>query len=137
MPISTCVMMEWFDETGTPAQIEALFSYDPSDPFAVTLTLKTKPRDVRWTFARDLLVDGLSEPAGAGDAVLFPALDAETGFAVNVIELRSRDGYFMAQMPRQALQSFVRAMLDSVPEGAESDRVDLDGLAALLVAPQE
>jgi Streptomyces sporulation and cell division protein, SsgA len=137
MPTSTRVTMEWFDETGTPAQIEALFSYDPTDPFAVTLTLKANPRDVRWTFARDLLVDGLSEPAGVGDVVLFPALDAETGFAVNVIELRSRHGYFMAQLPRQALQSFVRAMLDSVPLGYEAELLDLDRLAALLAAPRK
>jgi sporulation and cell division protein SsgA len=137
MPIITRVTMEGFDETGSRAQTEGMLSYDPTDPFAVTLTLKTNPRDVRWTFARDLLVDGLSEPAGAGDVVLFPALDAETGFAVNVIELRSRDGYFMAQMPRQALQSFVRAMLDSVPLGAESELLDLDRLAALLAAPRK
>lgn len=43
----------------------------------------------------------------------------------------------MAQVARQALQAFVRAMLDSVPLGAESDLVDLDRLVELLVAPQE
>jgi hypothetical protein len=40
-------------------------------------------------------------------------------------------------MPRQALQSFVRAMLDSVPLGAESELLDLDRLAALLAAPRK
>lgn len=43
----------------------------------------------------------------------------------------------MAQVLQQELQSFVRAMLDSVPLGAESDLIDLDRPVDLLVAPQE
>lgn len=68
---------------------------------------------------------------------MFPFLDPETGSAVTVLGLRSPDGEFMSQVPQQALQSFVRAMLDSVPLGAESDLIDLDRLVDLLVAPQE
>ena len=135
--IESRVAVERFDETGSLVQSDALFSYDPSDPFAVTLTLKAFPRDVRWTFARDLLVDGLFEPAGEGDVVVFPFLDPETASAVTVLELRSPSGGFMAQLPQQELQAFVRAMLDSVPLGAESDLIDLDRLVDLLVAPQE
>ena len=135
--IESPVAMERFDETGSLVQSDALFSYDPSDPFAATLTLKASPRDVRWTFARDLLIDGLFEPAGEGDVVVFPFLDPETGSAVTVLGLRSPGGEFMAQVPKQALQAFVRAMLDSVPSGAESELIDLDRLVDLLVAPQE
>ena len=135
--IESPVAVERFDETGSLVQSDALFSYDPSDPFAATLTLKASPRDVRWTLARDVLIDGLFEPAGEGDVVVFPFLDPETGSAVTVLELRSPDGTFMAQVAQQALQAFVRAMLDSVPLGAESDLVDLDRLVELLVAPQE
>ena len=135
--IESPVAVERLDETGSLVQSDALFSYDPSDPFAATLTLKASPRDVRWTFARDVLIDGLFEPAGEGDVVVFPFLDPETGSAVTVLELRSSDGTFMAQVAQQALQAFVRAMLDSVPLGAESDLVDLDRLVELLVAPQE
>jgi hypothetical protein len=131
------VAVERLDETGSLVQSDALFSYDPSDPFAATLTLKAFPRDVRWTFARDLLIDGLFEPAGAGDVVVFPFLDPETGSAVTVLGLRSPGGGFMFQVPQRALQGFVRAMLDSVPLGAESDLIDLDRLVNLLVAPQE
>ena len=43
----------------------------------------------------------------------------------------------MAQVPQRALQGFVRAMLDSVRLGAESDLIDLDRLVDLLLAPQE
>ena len=56
---------------------------------------------------------------------------------MTVLQLRSPDGEFMAQVPQRALQAFVRSMLDSVPSGAESDLVDLDRLVDLLVAPQE
>jgi len=135
--IESRVAVERFDETGSLVQSDALFSYDPSDPFAVTLTLKAFPRDVRWTFARDLLVDGLFEPAGEGDVVVFPFVDPETGSAATVLGLRSPDGEFMSQVPQQALQSFVRATLDSVPVGTESELIDLDRLVDLLVAPQE
>jgi hypothetical protein len=135
--IESSVVMDRFDETGSLVQSDALFSYDPADPFAVTLVLKASPRDVRWTFARDLLIDGRFEPAGAGDVVVFPFLDPETGSATTVLELRSPGGRFMSQVSQQALQSFVRAMLDSVPLGAESELIDLDRLVELLVAPQE
>lgn len=135
--IESRVAVERFDESGSLVQSDALFSYDPSDPFAATLTLKAFPRDVRWTFARDLLIDGLYEPAGEGDVVVFPFIDPETGSAVTVLGLRSPDGEFMAQVPQQVLQAFVRAMLASVPLGAESALVDLDRLVDLLVAPQE
>ena len=135
--IESPVAVERFDESGSLVQSDALFSYDPSDPFAATLTLKAFPRDVRWTFARDLLIDGLFEPAGEGDVVVFPFLDPETASAVTVLELRSPSGGFMAQLPQQELQAFVRAMLDSVPLGAESDLIDLDRLVDLLVAPQQ
>jgi Streptomyces sporulation and cell division protein, SsgA len=138
LPVVECrVAVERFDETGSLVQSDALFSYDPADPFAVTLVLNAFPRDVRWTFARDLLIDGRFEPAGAGDVVVFPFLDPESGSAMTVLELRSPGGQFMSQMPQQALQSFVRAMLDTVPLGAESDLIDLDRLVDLLVAPQE
>ena len=135
--IESRVAVERFDETGSLVQSDALFSYDPSDPFAATLTLKASPHDVRWTFARELLIDGLFEPAGEGDVVVFPFLDPETGSAVTVLGLRSPGGEFMAQVPKQDLQAFVRAMLDSVSLGAESDLMDLDRLVDLLVAPQE
>ena len=135
--IESRVAVERFDEAGFLVQSDALFSYDPSDPFAATLTLKASPRDVRWTFARDLLIDGLFEPAGEADVFVFPFLDPDTGSAVTVLGLRSPGGEFMAQLPQQALQAFVRAMLDSVPVGAESDLIELDRLVDLLVAPQE
>ena len=135
--IESRVAVERFDETGSLVQSDALFSYDLADPFAATLTLKASPRDVRWTFARDLLIDGVFEPAGEGDVVVFPFLDPDTGSAMTVLQLRSPDGEFMAQVPQRALQAFVRLMLDSVPSGAESDLVDLDRLVDLLLAPQE
>jgi hypothetical protein len=135
--IESRVAMERFDEAGALVQSDAVFSYDPSDPLAVTLVLKASPRDVRWTFARDLLVDGLSQPAGEGDVVVFPFLDEATGAAVTVLGLRSPDGEFMSQMPQQEVRAFVQGTLDSVPLGTESDLIDLDELVDLLVAPQE
>lgn len=68
---------------------------------------------------------------------MVPFLGPGTDSAVTVLGLRSPSGGFMAQVPQRALQGFVRAMLDSVRLGAESDLIDLDRLVDLLLAPQE
>ncbi|ARZ69023.1 regulator [Streptomyces albireticuli] len=48
--------------------------YDSSDPYAVKFTFHL-PGDapVTWAFARELLLDGLSQPSGEGDVHISPA----------------------------------------------------------------
>ena len=134
--IESHVVMDGFDEDGSLIHTEAVFSYDPGDPFAMTVVLRAVPRDVRWTFARDLLIDGMFEPAGEGDVTVFPCLDLN-GSTVTVLELRSPGGTFMAQAPQRELAGFARAMSDTVPLGAESMMLDMDQLISQLMEPQE
>ncbi len=51
-------------------------TYEPNDPYAVQMSFRTGDGQVTWTFARDLLFDGLRRPTGEGDVHLEP--DADT-----------------------------------------------------------
>ncbi|EME98795.1 SsgA family sporulation/cell division regulator [Streptomyces mobaraensis NBRC 13819 = DSM 40847] len=55
-------------------RIPVELAYDSSDPYAVKFTFHL-PGDapVTWAFARELLLDGLSQPSGEGDVHIAPA----------------------------------------------------------------
>lgn len=97
-----------------------VFTYDPRDPYAMKLTVASAGVFVEWVFARDLLRDGLDTVAGQGDVALFPDSGAV------VIELHSIEGSFRLECARQGVQRFVADMYETVPEGSESDNVDVD-----------
>ena len=117
-----------------PQWIAVTLTFDPVDPWAVTLSLYAGPAPVRWTFARDLLVEGLHEPTGEGDVLILPGVD-DDGRAVVEVELRSPDGVLLGQLPTREVSSFVGAALDVVPVGAEAAYLDLDALVGLLLHP--
>lgn len=130
--VHTEVVLQSLDLAGGTHRLDADFGYDPADPFAVTVTFRTDYGPVAWTFARDLLVDGLTTPSGDGDVHVWPCLDAD-GSPVVMIELVSDDGELMAQAPMRTVRRFVEQALDLVPVGTESDLVDLDLVVARLL----
>ena len=75
---------------------------------------------MRWTFARDLLLDGLYEPTGDGDVHVWPCLDSD-GHAVVIIELCSPDGEALVQMRTGELSAFNERVTKAVPAGEESE----------------
>ena len=103
--------------------LSATFSFDPADPWAVTMALDTASGEVRWTFARNLLVEGQYEPVGDGDVHVWPCL-SPSGEAVVIVELDSPAGETLLQFPTRAVQDFVYAALDVVPLGEETVDVD-------------
>lgn len=66
--------------------LEGELVFDAADPYAVTMHLEAKAGRVTWTFARDLLAEGLYDPAGDGDVQVWPCLSG-AGEAVVIIEL--------------------------------------------------
>jgi len=126
------VVMQSLDLAGGTHRLDADFGYDPADPYAVTVTFRTEYGDVAWTFARELLVDGLTTPTGDGDVHVWPCLDAD-GSPVVMVELVSDDGELMAQAPLWTVQRFVSRTLAAVPVGTEGDRMDLDGVVDRLL----
>ncbi len=124
-PITEAMHMEFVDADGTSTPLEASFEFEPSDPYAVSILFKADPVPVRWTFARDLLIEGFYEPTGDGDVHVWPCLSAE-GNAVVILELNSPSGEVLVQVSSRAVSTFIRQMLRAVPQGAEADLLDFD-----------
>lgn len=113
--------------------LDGEFSYDPNDPYAITMKLEAKSGSVTWTFARELLADGLFHPTGEGDVQVWPCL-SNNGEAVVIVELCSPDGTALLQTPSRAVQHFVTSVFATVPAGRESTHVRIDALVARLLA---
>lgn len=131
--VSEDVTLDCVDGTGQTMTIAGELGYTSTDPYAVTTTFCTAGGDVVWTFARDLMVRGLTAPAGDGDVHVWPCLDA-AGNAVVIVELNSPDGELLVQIPTKDLYRFVQRSLASVPLGTESEHLDLDMLIDQLMA---
>ena len=113
--------------------IEGELVFEPTDPYAVMMHLEAKSGTVIWTFARELLAEGLYQPAGDGDVQVWPCL-SNTGDAVVIIELSSPDGMAMLQAPSRDVHDFVASSCAAVPVGQESAHLELDTLISQLLA---
>jgi hypothetical protein len=113
--------------------LDGEFSFDPADPYAVTMQLDARSGSVTWTFARDLLAEGLYHPSGDGDVQIWPCL-SNAGEAVVIVELCSPDGTALLQTSSRAVQGFVAAIYEAVPVGCESSHVSIDALLSRLLA---
>jgi hypothetical protein len=131
--ITEPMRMEFVGTDGRPTPLDAEFEYNPADPFAVTVLFKCEPIPVRWTFARDLLIEGFYEPAGNGDVHVWPCLSA-SGRAVVVLELISPAGVVLIQVSSRELSTFVDRMVSMVPIATEADLLDLDATIAALLS---
>ena len=136
LTVTQPVQLELIDASGTATPIEAELRYDPTDPFAVTTVFRTGHSEVRWTFGRDLLAEGLYEPAGDGDVHVWPCLDSN-GHAVVIIELCSPDGEALVQARTGDLRSFVDRMSRAVKPGSESELIDVDAAIAAILAAEK
>jgi hypothetical protein len=125
------VTLELIDAAGTTTPIEAELRYDANDPYAVTAVFMTGAHQVQWTFGRELLAEGLYEPAGDGDVHVWPCLDSD-GHAVVIIELCSPDGEALVQARTGDLTRFVERMSTAVAMGSESALMDVDALIAAI-----
>jgi hypothetical protein len=135
LTVTQPLTLELIDPTGAVTPIEAELHYDPRDPYAVTTVFMTGASNVRWTFGRELLSDGLFEPSGDGDVHVWPCLDSE-GHAVVIIELCSPDGEALVQARTGDLSSFVDRMAKAVEPGNESAHVDVDATISAIFAAE-
>lgn len=119
------MMMEFVDTEGLSTPLDAEFEYNAADPFAVSILFKGEPAPVRWTFARDLLIEGFFEPTGDGDVHVWPCLSPE-GSAVVILELISPSGEVLIQVNSRELSQFLQRITTAVPRGEESDLLDFD-----------
>lgn len=143
VPRSTSVLAEvalrLVAPDGASLPVHARLHYGTSDPYAVHVAFQTggAPGDgkdgaeVVWTFARQLLADGLEKPSGMGDVRVWPWTDQ--GSSAVALALSSPSGQALFEAPRDALAAFLQRTYAEVPLGLESEYVDVDAeLASLL-----
>lgn len=125
--LSQDVAFECLDSTGRTIEIAASLGYDPTDPFAVWITFPSPTGAVHWAMSREILLEGLTDPAGEGDVEIWPSVDA-MGREWVVFEFRSPDGRLIAQADTNDVQRFLTLTLAAVPAGTESDHLDIDAI---------
>ena len=115
--------------------VRAGLRYDVTDPYAVQVAFHTgngvDGEIVEWTFARQLLTDGVSAPVGEGDVQVWPS--ASAGLPVVCLTLSSPSGKALFEVPLPELVDFLGQTYAAVPTGGESQHVDVDAELALLL----
>ncbi|MGW7576099.1 SsgA family sporulation/cell division regulator [Streptomyces sp. NPDC054765] len=112
--------------------VPARLMYRTDDPFAVHVAFHIGSHSpVDWTFARELLIEGVFRPCGDGDVRVWPAkLD---GRSLVCIALDSPDGRALLEAPAAVVSAWLERTLRVVPPGSEQRYLGLDkGLNDLL-----
>ena len=119
---------------GASLPVRAGMRYDVSDPYAVNVEFKTGEEPVVWTFARQLLTDGVARMVGDGDVKVWPSRD--NGEHLVCIALSSPSGRALFEVPLGDVVGFLTRTYELVPTGLECQHLDLDAELALLLWDQ-
>ncbi|MFJ1705994.1 SsgA family sporulation/cell division regulator [Kitasatospora sp. NPDC088346] len=122
--VTTAVPAELLLPDAGRMPVRSTWHYDCGDPFAVHVDFDVEPGvSEHWTFARDLLAEGLDVPAGYGDVLIEP----EAGHQHVLLILRGVDGSTaLLRAGCAGLEEFLRRSFAGVPAGCEQYRADLD-----------
>ncbi|MEU7424214.1 SsgA family sporulation/cell division regulator [Streptomyces sp. NPDC048362] len=113
--------------------VPARLGYRTEDPYAVHITFHiNSEHPVDWTFARDLLVEGVFRPCGHGDVRVWPT--KVDGRGVVLMALSSPDGDALLQAPVPQVSAWLERTLRVVPPGAEGGRLGIDDALDQLLA---
>ncbi|MFE0421685.1 SsgA family sporulation/cell division regulator [Streptomyces sp. NPDC058953] len=112
--------------------VPARLTYRTDDPYAVHIAFHIgSDSPVKWTFARELLVEGVFRPCGHGDVRIWPT--KMDGRNVVLMALSSPDGDALLEAPSAVVSAWLERTLRVVPPGAESGNLGIDdGIAGLL-----
>jgi|GEM_PF-424962 hypothetical protein len=114
--------------------VPARLSYRTDDPFAVHITFHVgSDAPVDWTFARELVVEGVFRPCGHGDVRIWPT--KTDGRAVLCLALSSPDGDALLEAPAPQVAAWLERTLRTVPPGTEGDQLGIDEGLTRLLAP--
>ncbi|MFI5796098.1 SsgA family sporulation/cell division regulator [Streptomyces sp. NPDC051677] len=114
--------------------VPARLSYRSDDPFAVHVAFHiNSEHPVNWTFARELLVEGVFRPCGHGDVRVWPS--KADGRSVVLMALSSPDGDALLEAPAAQVSAWLERTLRVVPPGTEGEQLGLDEALADLLAP--
>ncbi|WP_069813666.1 SsgA family sporulation/cell division regulator [Streptomyces sp. TP-A0874] len=123
------LMMSFLVSEELSFRIPVELEYDPLDPYAVRLTFHL-PGDtpVTWSFARDLLLDGLCAPTGDGDVRVSPASPGMLSDVFIRLQVGEERATFRASAA--PLVAFLDRTDRLVPLGQELSFADFDGRLA-------
>lgn len=112
--------------------VPSRLTYRSSDPYAVHIGFHIgSAAPVRWSFARELLVEGVFRPCGHGDVRVWPTKSASG--SVVCLALTSSDGDALIEAPAPQVSAWLERTLRAVPPGSEMTRLGIDeGLEELL-----
>ncbi|MFD7491392.1 SsgA family sporulation/cell division regulator [Streptomyces sp. NPDC059832] len=114
--------------------VPARLTYRTEDPYAVHVAFHIgSDYPVHWTFARDLLVEGVFRPCGHGDVRIWPTKVERRN--VIFVALTSPDGNALLEVPSAAVAAWVERTLRVVPPGTEAELLGIDEGLAELLAP--
>lgn len=114
---------------GQSLPIPVSLRYSAADPYAVRALFRGDGLEVEWVFARDLLLRGLTVPAGEGDVRVWPASGSQV-----MVSLSSPDGRAVLEVDPADVRSFLACTTSVVALGQESHHVDLDSALEALLA---
>ncbi|MFH8472827.1 SsgA family sporulation/cell division regulator [Streptomyces sp. NPDC018000] len=114
--------------------VPARLTFRTQDPYAVHVAFHVGSEfPVHWTFARELLVEGVFRPCGEGDVRIWPSKSDLRN--VVFVALTSPDGNALLEVPSAAVATWLERTLRLVPPGTESERLGIDECLAELLAP--
>ncbi|MEV7978313.1 SsgA family sporulation/cell division regulator [Streptomyces sp. NPDC086519] len=113
--------------------VPARLAYRSDDPYAVHVSFHINSGfPVHWTFARDLLVEGVFRPSGHGDVRVWPA--KAKGRSVVLMALSSPDGDALLEAPATRVSTWLEQTLRVVPPGSEGGQLGIDEALDQLLA---
>lgn len=130
--VSCDLQMQVVLEDDDRVTVPVVLAYEAQDPFAMSATFRTGEGDITWVFARDLLRDGLTNPAGEGDILIRPAHPSRG--PVVIFTLSSPSGAARLEGNRHELREFVKDVYDLVPDGYEWQYLQVDRVIGELLA---
>ncbi|MGW7006941.1 SsgA family sporulation/cell division regulator [Streptomyces sp. NPDC054933] len=114
--------------------VPARLVYRADDPFAVHITFHIGSNSpVNWTFARELLVEGVFRPCGHGDVRIWPT--KVEGRSVICLALSSPDGSALLEAPSSPVAAWLERTLRVVPPGTEHEQLGMEDELSRLLAP--
>jgi hypothetical protein len=113
--------------------VPARLGYRSDDPYAVHIAFHIdSEHPVTWTFARELLVEGVFRPYGHGDVRVWPT--KADGRGVVLMALSSPDGDALLEAPIPQVSAWLERTLRVVPPGTEGGQLGVDDALDQLLA---
>lgn len=131
--VSTELELRLVVTDGPSLPVLATVRYATDDPWAVWMFFQTGDdgEGVEWLFARQLLTDGVTRPAGQGDVRVWPAADRVD--RVVHLAMASPSGSALFEIDRTDLIDYLKRTYVVVPSGDEEHVVDLDDELQMLL----